>query len=123
MELTQYLKNQHRLHRKYVLMLIERVHELLVKLPNIVDVDVPTNGLLTICGDIHGQYYDLLKLLELNGGPSSKHFYMFNGDFVDRGSFSVEVILLLIAWKCLYPDYVHLIRGNHENKQVHKWHG
>ena len=49
------------------------------------------------------QYYDLLNIFELNGLPSEENPYLFNGDFVDRGSFSVEVIFTLFAFKCLYP--------------------
>jgi serine/threonine-protein phosphatase 5 len=49
------------------------------------------------------QYFDLLNIFELNGLPSEENPYLFNGDFVDRGSFSVEVILTLFAFKCLYP--------------------
>lgn len=67
-----------------------------------------------------GQYYDLLHLLELTGKPSSKHSLLFNGDFVDRGSWSVEVILTLMAWKWLYPKDVLLNRGNHETKDMNK---
>lgn len=53
-----------------------------------------------MCGDIHGQYYDLLNIFKLNGAPAEHNKYLFNGDFVDRGSFSVECIVTLIAWKC-----------------------
>jgi len=48
---------------------------------------------------------------------------LFNGDFVDRGSFSVEVILCLIAWKVCYPDHFHMTRGNHETKNMNKLYG
>lgn len=58
---------------------------------------------ITVCGDVHGQYYDLLNLFSLNGNPSEENPYLFNGDFIDRGSFSVEVVLTMIAWKVCYP--------------------
>lgn len=64
-----------------------------------------------MCGDTHGQFYDLLNIFELNGLPSETNPYIFNGDFVDRGSFSVEVILTLFGFKLLYPDHFHLLRG------------
>lgn len=67
-----------------------------------------------------GQYYDLLHLFDLTGKPSPKHSLLFNGDFVDRGSWSVEVVLTLMAWKWLYPKTVLLNRGNHETKDMNK---
>ena len=68
---------------------------------------------MTICGDVHGQYYDLYNIFKLNGNPAEKNKYLFNGDFVDRGSFSVECMLTFVAWKCANIDFLHLTRGNH----------
>ncbi|KIM31122.1 hypothetical protein M408DRAFT_253902 [Serendipita vermifera MAFF 305830] len=76
-----------------------------------------------VIGDTHGQYYDLLHLLTLTGKPSEKHCLLFNGDFVDRGSWSVEVVLTLMAWKWLLPRSVLLNRGNHETKDMNKVYG
>ncbi|KFZ49197.1 Serine/threonine-protein phosphatase 5, partial [Antrostomus carolinensis] len=78
---------------------------------------------VTVCGDTHGQYYDLLNIFELNGLPSESNPYIFNGDFVDRGSFSVEVILTLFGFKLLYPDHFHLLRGNHETDNMNQIYG
>ena len=64
---------------------------------------MPPGTHLTVCGDVHGQFYDLLNIFEINGLPSMENPYLFNGDFVDRGSWSLEVILTLLAFKCLYP--------------------
>jgi serine/threonine-protein phosphatase 5 len=68
---------------------------------SLVDVTIPrvNDGKLTICGDVHGQFYDLINIFRLNGFPSASHAYLFNGDFVDRGSFSAEVIFTLLAYK------------------------
>uniref|UniRef100_A0A671SKA5 Serine/threonine-protein phosphatase n=1 Tax=Sinocyclocheilus anshuiensis TaxID=1608454 RepID=A0A671SKA5_9TELE len=68
-------------------------------------------------------YYDLLNIFELNGLPSITNPYLFNGDFVDRGSFSVEVILTLFGFKLLYPEHFHLLRGNHETDNMNQMYG
>ena len=78
---------------------------------------------MTVCGDIHGQFYDFLNIFKLNGYPSSNKSYLFNGDFVDRGSFSVEVIISLFAYKLADPNCIFLNRGNHESKNLTKMYG
>jgi len=79
--------------------------------PSLVDITVPDEEKFTICGDIHGQFYDLMNIFEINGLPSEKNPYLFNGDFVDRGSFSVECIFTLFGFKLLYPNHFFLSRG------------
>lgn len=79
--------------------------------PSLVDIKVPGEEKFTICGDIHGQFYDLMNIFEINGLPSEKNPYLFNGDFVDRGSFSVECIFTLFGFKLLYPNHFFLSRG------------
>uniref|UniRef100_A0A8C9I0A6 Serine/threonine-protein phosphatase T n=1 Tax=Piliocolobus tephrosceles TaxID=591936 RepID=A0A8C9I0A6_9PRIM len=78
---------------------------------------------LTVCGDLHGQFYDLLNIMKINNYPSENNSYLFNGDFVDRGSFSVEVIIFLYLAKLTFPNNVHLTRGNHETNDMNKLYG
>lgn len=86
-------------------------------------MSIPDEEEITVCGDIHGQYYDLLNIFEINGVPSPTNPYLFNGDFIDRGSFSVEVIVCMMAWKVCYPKQFFMSRGNHETKNLNKLYG
>ncbi|KAK4341880.1 hypothetical protein RND71_037696 [Anisodus tanguticus] len=92
--------------------------EILVEESNVQRVDAP----VTICGDIHGQFYDMKELFKV-GGDCPKTNYLFLGDFVDRGYYSVETFLLLLALKVRYPDRITLIRGNHESRQITQVYG
>ena len=70
---------------------------------------------ITIVGDTHGQFFDLLKLLKNNGWPEEKNPYIFNGDFVDRGAYGCEVLILILLLKLSNPTHVLLNRGNHKS--------
>ncbi|KAJ7091948.1 Metallo-dependent phosphatase-like protein [Mycena belliarum] len=98
--------------------LCEHVRALLMEESNIQPVASP----VTICGDIHGQFWDLLELLR-RGGPVPETSYIFMGDFVDRGHYSLETVSLLLAMKARYPDRVTLLRGNHESRQITQVYG
>eukprot|EP00037_Helgoeca_nana_P009443 m.82900 g.82900 ORF g.82900 m.82900 type:complete len:304 (-) comp19587_c0_seq2:8-919(-) len=95
-----------------------KARELLASEANVQPVDSP----VTLCGDIHGQFYDLKELFK-HGGECPDTNYLFLGDFVDRGHFSVETFLLLLALKVRYPDRLTLIRGNHESRQITQVYG
>lgn len=104
--------------------LLQEVTVLLASEPSMVSVRVPAR----VFGDIHGQIGDLLRLFRAYGRPDSCGDvmlvdYVFNGDFVDRGAHSCEVVLLLLALKLLYPRRIFLIRGNHESRAVNHLYG
>lgn len=122
-QLVADFKEGHVLHRRYALAILLQIKAQLQVLPTIVNVPIPAGTHITVCGDVHGQWYDLMNIFTLNGMPSEENRYLFNGDFVDRGSFSVEVIFTLFALKCLYPTGVYLTRGNHETKAMNSLYG
>ncbi|KAK6533290.1 hypothetical protein TWF694_002243 [Orbilia ellipsospora] len=90
-----------------------KAREILIEEANVQVVDAP----VTICGDIHGQFHDLMELFKV-GGDCPDTNYLFMGDFVDRGFYSLESFLLLLCLKVRYPDRITLIRGNHESRQI-----
>ncbi|KAA6400967.1 MAG: putative Serine/threonine-protein phosphatase 5 [Streblomastix strix] len=97
--------------------------KLLKKLPNVINVIVPKGNQITIVGDIHGQFYDLLKIFIHNKKPSNENPYLFLGNYVDFGSFGSEIFLLLLCFKLAYPKRIHLLRGNHESAVCTKLYG
>lgn len=101
--------------------LIQQTIQILKAEPNLIYIDDP----VVIVGDIHGQYYDLLHIMEVGGDAETTGYglgltrsYLFLGDYVDRGQFGVEVLLLLYALKAHHPKSVILLRGNHESRQM-----
>lgn len=84
----------------------------------LVDVQAPVK----ICGDVHGQYSDMLRLFEYGGFPPSSS-YLFLGDYVDRGRQGIEAISLLFAYKIKYPNKVYILRGNHESASITRIYG
>jgi len=77
---------------------------------------------MKICGDVHGQYTDLLRLFEYGGFPPSAN-YLFLGDYVDRGKQSIETICLLLAFKVRHPKNFFILRGNHECASINRIYG
>ncbi|KAJ1910994.1 Protein phosphatase methylesterase 1 [Mycoemilia scoparia] len=98
--------------------LCEKVKEILLEESNVIPVHSP----VTICGDIHGQFYDLIKLFQV-GGEVPDTNYIFMGDFVDRGYYSLETLTLFLCLKARWPDKITLLRGNHESRQITQVYG
>ncbi|MBA0728363.1 hypothetical protein Golax_001267 [Gossypium laxum] len=92
--------------------------EIFLQQPNLLELEAP----IKICGDIHGQYSDLLRLFEYGGLPPDAN-YLFLGDYVDRGKQSLETICLLLAYKIKHPENFFLLRGNHECASINRIYG
>ena len=92
--------------------------EIFLSQPILLELEAP----LKICGDIHGQYTDLLRLFEYGGYPPESN-YLFLGDYVDRGKQSLETICLLLAYKIKYPENFFMLRGNHECASINRIYG
>ena len=112
------VKGQGVLPERDLRLLCEKVKELLVEESNVQPVSAP----VTICGDIHGQFHDLLELFN-KGGEIPNTRYIFMGDFVDRGFNSVETFQLLMCLKLRYPGHITLLRGNHESQAITRIYG
>jgi serine/threonine-protein phosphatase 4 catalytic subunit len=112
-ETIERLKTCSHVPESVVKQLCYKAQELLIEEGNVQLVHTP----VTICGDIHGQFHDLLTLFTI-GGQCPFTNYLFLGDFVDRGFYSLESFLLLLCLKVRYPDRITLIRGNHESRQI-----
>uniref|UniRef100_A0A7S2TZP5 Serine/threonine-protein phosphatase n=1 Tax=Lotharella oceanica TaxID=641309 RepID=A0A7S2TZP5_9EUKA len=92
--------------------------DIFISQPMLLELEAP----IKIVGDIHGQYYDLLRLFEYGGFPPDAN-YLFLGDYVDRGKQSLETICLLLAYKIKYPENFFLLRGNHECASINRIYG
>lgn len=98
--------------------LCAKAREILIQEKNVQPVVCP----VTVCGDIHGQFHDLMELFRIGGTPPDTN-YLFMGDYVDRGYYSVETVSLLVAFKVRFKNRVHILRGNHESRQITQVYG
>lgn len=134
--MIELFKNGGRLPKKHVFAIVARVYQILKQECTMVEVSLPHSQLdlppqeivagakkFTVVGDTHGQFYDVLNLFSKFGHVSDEHVYLFNGDFVDRGSWSCEVALYLYVLKILYPTTFFMNRGNHETNDMNKTYG
>ena len=101
-----------------IYLLCEKIKELMGTAENVERVQIP----ITICGDIHGQFHDLMELFKIAGKPPDVN-YLFLGDYVDRGYYSVECVCLLLTLKLRYPKRITLLRGNHESRAITQVYG
>ncbi|NWT65731.1 PPE1 phosphatase, partial [Prunella himalayana] len=108
-------RNEQLLHARYVLQLLSETKRVLKEMPNITHLSTSYSKEITVCGDLHGNLDDLLLIFYKNGLPSEQNRYVFNGDFVDRGENSMEILIILFAFLLIYPNDLHLNRGNHED--------
>jgi len=111
--LKDHLKKEGRLNKQDAIRLIRAAGALFEKEPNLVRLRQP----IAVCGDVHGQFFDLLQLMRTAGNPSTIK-YLFLGDYVDRGQFSTEVVFYLFAHKISYHGTFFMLRGNHECRHL-----
>ncbi|CAB1428832.1 unnamed protein product [Pleuronectes platessa] len=120
-ELDQWIEQLNeckQLSENQVRTLCEKAKEILTKESNVQEVRCP----VTVCGDVHGQFHDLMELFKI-GGKSPDTNYLFMGDYVDRGYYSVETVTLLVTLKVRFQERITILRGNHESRQITQVYG
>ncbi|KAL5108498.1 hypothetical protein TcWFU_001552 [Taenia crassiceps] len=111
------------LDSELVVEVLEEATIILQTLPNIQRASTTLSQRITVCGDLHGQVEDLALIFQANGLPDIFNPYIFNGDFVDRGTNSIEVLVILLSCLLAHPSAVFLNRGNHEDPMLNKRYG
>uniref|UniRef100_A0A0K2TVH7 protein-serine/threonine phosphatase n=1 Tax=Lepeophtheirus salmonis TaxID=72036 RepID=A0A0K2TVH7_LEPSM len=122
-DLIRHFKNEKKLSTSTARKILKESKELFASQSSLVDLRLKEDETLIIVGDIHGQFFDLIHLLEKFGLPNEKRKYLFNGDIVDRGAWGVEAALLIFSLSLLNPSVVHVGRGNHEWDEMNKLYG
>jgi diadenosine tetraphosphatase ApaH/serine/threonine PP2A family protein phosphatase len=112
------IKKAETIDESVLVMLILKLMEALSCESNLIEISSP----ITICGDVHGQLEDVFELVKAGGDPATTK-YLFMGDYVDRGYYSVLTFVYLAALKLKYPSNIYLLRGNHESRQVNHVYG
>ena len=123
MQVVEVYRKGGRLSVKLVMKLLRTAYRMLKQADNISRIDIPEGCKMTVVGDLHGQLADLLHILDESGLPADDNRYIFNGDFVDRGQYSVECICILLALYASDPQNVVLNRGNHEDIAINRVYG
>ncbi|KAI0780072.1 Metallo-dependent phosphatase-like protein [Fomes fomentarius] len=122
-KMIEWFKEGKSIPRRYVWEIALGAHSHFIQEESLVDLVLEDEQTVDVIGDVHGQFYDYLHLLSLTGEPNEAHALLMNGDLVDRGSWSVEVILTALAFKWLYPKRMYINRGNHEAKEMNRTYG
>lgn len=130
-QMVELFRNGGKIPKKHAYLIVAEATLIFQNEPSLVELnlqkvdtyDLSECDLITVCGDTHGQFFDLLNIFESFGQITNNHAYLFNGDFVDRGSWSCEVALLLYSLKILYPHRIFINRGNHETVDMNKIYG
>jgi len=122
-DMLEWFKEGKSLAKRYAWEIVLGAHSHFVQEESMVNLDLEEGMTCDVIGDVHGQFYDMLHLFSLTGEPTEKHCLLMNGDLVDRGSWSVEVILTAFAFKWLYPKFMYVNRGNHETKDMNRTYG
>ena len=112
------VKAHDNLQESELMSLCEMVLDIFVQEGNVVSIAPP----VTVAGDVHGQFYDVLRLFTVAGDPKETKF-LWLGDYVDRGEYSIETVALLFAYKARYPTTFFMLRGNHESPSINRIYG
>ncbi|KAJ3442214.1 serine/threonine-protein phosphatase pp1 isozyme 2 [Anaeramoeba flamelloides] len=114
----KYDRKKIKIKEQEIRLLIKHAKSIFLNQPILLELNPPIN----ICGDIHGQYHDLIRIFELGDFPPKTN-YLFLGDFVDRGKMGLETVCLLLCYKVKYPYNFFMLRGNHESQPINHIYG